>query len=202
MKALSQIERLSSDDVLNTQKTLFEAVYPWAGQDRAQTAPDIAVSKGSVLFAHPNDARVSVKHTVKIGQDRVFIAGKPREVMGYLAHGHPFLDGNGRTIMTVHAELAQRAAISIDWAATDKVDYLTAFIRELDTPGRGYLDAYLKPFIRVAVGRDQLASHVIRTPGLDGRPHTANKDLGRFGDPDLQARYQQQRQRRQPDPKP
>jgi fido (protein-threonine AMPylation protein) len=26
---------------------------------------------------------------------------RPGEVMGYFAHGHPFLDGNGRTIMVV-----------------------------------------------------------------------------------------------------
>jgi hypothetical protein len=32
---------------------------------------------------------------------------KPGEIMGYLAYGHPFLDGNGRTIMTVHSVLAQ-----------------------------------------------------------------------------------------------
>jgi len=38
-KSLSRIKRLSYRDVLATHKTLFEAVYPWAGQDRAQTAP-------------------------------------------------------------------------------------------------------------------------------------------------------------------
>jgi cell filamentation protein len=52
-RKLSQIERLSYRYVLHTHKTLFEAIYPWAGQDRAQTAPDIAVSKGPVLFAPP-----------------------------------------------------------------------------------------------------------------------------------------------------
>jgi hypothetical protein len=40
------------------------------------------------------------------------------EIMGYLAYGHPFLDGNGRTIMTAHSALAQRAGFSIDWTAT------------------------------------------------------------------------------------
>jgi cell filamentation protein len=94
------------------------------------------------------------------------MASKPGEVMGYLAYGHPFLDGNGRTIMTVHAELAQRAGISLDWAATDKMDYLTALTRELDKPGKGHLDAYLKPFIGLAVGHDRLASHVTHTPAL------------------------------------
>jgi cell filamentation protein len=55
---------------------------------------------------------------------------KPGEIIGYLAYGHPFLDGNGRTIMTVHSVLAQRAGFSIDWSATKKDAYLDAL-----TPG-------------------------------------------------------------------
>jgi fido (protein-threonine AMPylation protein) len=43
---------------------------------------------------------------------------RPGQIMGYLAYGHPFLDGYGRTIMTVHSALAQRAGFSIDWTAT------------------------------------------------------------------------------------
>ena len=67
--------------------------------------------------------------------------------MGYLAYGHPFPDGNGRTNMVVHTELAQRAGISIDWASTSKTAYLTALTKEIEKPGAGLLDAYLKPFI-------------------------------------------------------
>jgi cell filamentation protein len=47
---LARIERLSYQDVLDTHKVLFDAVYPWAGQDRLQTAPDVAVSEGTALF--------------------------------------------------------------------------------------------------------------------------------------------------------
>ena len=42
---LSKIEILGYRDVLDTHKTLFAGVYPWAGQDRMETAPDIAISK-------------------------------------------------------------------------------------------------------------------------------------------------------------
>jgi cell filamentation protein len=38
------MKRLLYQDVLETHKILFEAVYPWAGQDRLVTAPDLAVS--------------------------------------------------------------------------------------------------------------------------------------------------------------
>ena len=196
---LAQIDHLTYRDVLDTHKTLFEAVYPWAGQDRAQTAPDIAVVKGAVLFAHPRDAQAAVDYALRLGHDKDLMAIKAGAVMGYLAFGHPFLDGNGRTIMVVHTELAQRAGISIDWAVTDKTAYLTALTHELASPGQGYLDAYLKPYIRAAVGNLNLATHVAQTQGLDGNPNQplgANQVLGSFSDPALQARYELQRRRR------
>jgi len=196
---LVQREHLTYGDVLDTHKTLFGDMYPWAGQDRAQTTPDRAVSKGSVIFAHPDDAKRAVEHALQMGQDKATMTAKPGEVMGYLAFGHPFLDGNGRTIMVVHAELAQRAGLSIDWAATNKADYLTALTREIDSPGKGHLDAYLKPFMRPGVGHDRLASHIASTQGLKGdtrQPLDANEVLGRFSDPAVQARYALQEQRR------
>lgn len=56
--------------------------------------------------------------------------------MGYLAYGHSFLDGNGRTIMTVHSVLAQRAGFSIDWSATTKDAYLDALTKEIENPAQ------------------------------------------------------------------
>jgi cell filamentation protein len=49
--------------------------------------------------------------------------------------------------MVVLNELAHRAGISIDWSRTDKDAYLQALTRELDRPGAGELDNYLKPFV-------------------------------------------------------
>jgi cell filamentation protein len=199
-KRLRAVRRLAYGDVLETHRILFDAVYPWAGQDRAVTSPDIAVSKGSVLFAHPRDARIAVAHALKLGRDKAVMADRPGEVMGYLAYGHPFLDGNGRTIMVVHTELAQRAGISIEWAATAKAGYLAALTEELDRPGRGHLDGYLKPFLRPAVGTDRLAGLVVQAQGLSGDADAelaANQVLGRFSEPGLQARYRHQQERRQ-----
>jgi cell filamentation protein len=200
LQQLSLIDRLSYQNILDTHKTLFGDVYPWAGQDRLQTSPDIAVSKGTVLFAHPQDAPIAAGYALQSGHDPSFLASKPGEVMGYLAYAHPFLDGNGRAIMVIHTELAQRAGVSIEWAATDKIDYLTALTREIESPGKGHLDSYLKPFLRAAVGHDRLAAHVARVSGLDGNPDQplgANEVLGRFSDPALQARYRHQQERRQ-----
>ena len=205
-KYLGSIRDLSYRDVLHTHKLLFGDVYPWAGQDRAVTAPDIAVSKGRVLFAHPNDAEAAVSYGLKLGSEKSVMAAKPGEVMGYLAYGHPFLDGNGRTIMVVHAELAERAGISIDWSETSKVAYLDALTQEIERPGAGHLDAYLKAFLRQPVGVERLVEHVVNTRGLDGRTETVeeNRVLGKVSDPELRARYEEQRLQRQvnedPDP--
>ena len=44
---LAARKRLSYDDILATHKILFEAVYPWAGEDRLTNAPRLVVSKGN-----------------------------------------------------------------------------------------------------------------------------------------------------------
>lgn len=121
------------------------------------------------------------------------MAAKPVEVMGYLAYGHPFLDGNGRTIMVVHAVLAQRAGFSIDWAKTDKSAYLLALTKELAKPGKGLLDDYLKPFVVEPVAYERMADTVIEVPGLAGGLKDANVVLGKTSQPEVQARYQQQK---------
>ena len=46
LERLVKIKQLSYTDLLETHKSLFEAVYPWAGQDRRTTAPNLAISKG------------------------------------------------------------------------------------------------------------------------------------------------------------
>jgi cell filamentation protein len=193
---LAKVKHLSYSDVLENHRILFEAVYPGAGQDRLKTAPDLAVSKGPVLFARPQDIQRAVDFALEHGQDEKFMAAKPGKIMGYLAYGHPFLDGNGRTIMVVHGVLAQRAGFSIDWAATGKADYLSAVTKELDSPGKGHLDTYLKAFTREAVSNDRLAEKIAQAPGLDGNAEQ-NEVLGKTTEPALQARYEQQELKRQ-----
>ncbi len=193
---LTKRKYLEYSDVLSTHRILFDAVYPWAGQDRKQVAPDIAVSKGDVLFSHPDDIRSAVDVALKNGQDKAFMAAKPGEVMGYLAYGHPFLDGNGRTIIVIHSVLAQRAGFSIDWSKTDKTDYLAALTEELDAPGEGILDRHLKPFTGEAIAYDKLAGAVVLAPGLDGKEDKENIVLGKTSEPEVKARYQQQKIKR------
>jgi cell filamentation protein len=195
---LGKITRLSYADVLETHRILFDAVYPWAGQDRRTTAPDLAISKGGILFAHPDYIRRAAEYALTHGQNAKLMREKPGVVMGYLAYAHPFLDGNGRTIMILHGVMAQRAGFNIDWAATDKASYLSALTKELDDPDKGHLDHYLEPFIRQAVPADQLADKIVRAPGLDGNDEQ-NEVLGKTSDPALKTRYEQQELKRRGD---
>jgi cell filamentation protein len=197
LQRLAKVKRLSYADLLETHRVLFEAIYPWAGQDRRTTAPDLAISKGPILFAHPDHVERAVEYALAHGQDQKFMREKPGVIMGYLAYGHPFLDGNGRTIMVVHGVMAQRAGFSVDWEATGKAGYLSALTRELDDPNKGHLDAYLKPFIREAVSADRLADEIARAPGLDGNDEQ-NEVLGKTSDPALKTRYEQQELKRSP----
>jgi cell filamentation protein len=177
--ALSSLEQLTYEHVLATHKTLFGDIYPWAGQDRAAIAPDLAISRGKRgdLFAHPQDVRRATEYALLQGQDLAFMATHPGEVMGTLAYAHPFLDGNGRTIMVVHTELATRAGISIDWARTEKQDYLAALTRELDRPGKGELDLYLKPFVGPVASRGQASATLGAMRGFG--PESATTDGSR-----------------------
>ena len=159
---LSAATTLTYDHVLSTHKALFDAIYPWAGQDRLAVLPHHAVTKGEVRFANPADIRRAVDHALRIGQDRSVMAARPGEVMGYFAFGHPFLDGNGRTMMVIHSVLAQRAGLSIDWAKTSKTEYLNALTKEIDEPGAGHLDSYLSRFKGRAFAYDKLAAEVAR----------------------------------------
>jgi len=93
-------------------------------------------------------------------------------------------------MMVVHSVLAQRAGFSINWAATDKTDYLNALTEEIGNPKAAALNKYLKPFITRAIADSGLVAAVVATPGLDGQ--SANTVAGQISDPALQERYRAQ----------
>jgi cell filamentation protein len=151
------------------------------------------------LFAHPRDIRRAAETSLTDGQNPLAMRQRPGEIMRCLAYAHPFLDGNGRTIMVVHAVLSQRAGFSINWAATSKNDYLTALTKEIDEPGKGLLDEYLKPFIRSEITDKELVEHVRNMSALRGTPLAQPEGdavLGRVEEPAVAERYRQQSARR------
>lgn len=153
---------LTYQDVLKTHGTLFKDMYPWAGKDRFAVGWEEAkltgdpskrdlggmIAKGPVAFMPSSHTERGVDYALAMGNDPKTMRASPGEVMGHLAYAHPFLDGNGRTLMAVHGELAARAGIHIDWSKTSKMEYLVALTNEINNPGSKALDSYLKPFVR------------------------------------------------------
>ncbi|MBD0705445.1 Cell filamentation protein Fic [Pseudomonas sp. E141] len=160
--------------VLNVHKILFSGFYPWAGQDRYELVPHLAVFKGShhdprsTAFERPDLIKMSVDYALKLAADTKRFRDRPGEVMGQLAFAHPFLDGNGRTILLVFMELSYRAKFAIDWSNTSKDDYLRALSDEIREPFKGHLDHYLKPFIMEISSRDEWPETINGIRGLDG----------------------------------
>jgi len=153
VRSLRKAPSITYEHVTTTHQNLFQSVYPWAGQDRSTTAPTIAIVKAGskTLFAHPADVQRAAEHALHLGQDRNYLRGHPREVFGYLAHAHPFLEGNGRTILTIFAELSRRAGFHIQWEAMDKTEFLETLTRELLQPGKATMDQFVLPFLQEGV---------------------------------------------------
>ena len=195
MAFLSKRKAISYTDFLHVHALLFKDLYPWAGQDRQQTAPDIAISKAGTLFAHPADVERAVNLALRIAHDKNQLREKPGEVIGLFAYAHPFLDCNGRTMLLIHADLCRRAGFSIDWLRTNKDDYLTALSKEIEQPGKGILDAYLQPFISTPLDTQAWTAVVPQIRGLDGIPAADTVD-GSFADPNVSEKYREFEQRR------
>ncbi len=138
-------KEITYKDFLKVHEIIFKPLYPWAGQDRSVTAPNIAITKAGYndLFCHPQECKRAGEYALGLGNQADIFRQRSGEVLGLLAYSHPFLDGNGRAIMTVHSELCRRAGIHIDWSSTTKEDYLKALTAELNNPAKHHLDAYL-----------------------------------------------------------
>jgi cell filamentation protein len=185
------------EDFLRVHGILFGEFYPWAGTDRETLQVGRLVGKGErVQFEVSHLARRAVEWGLELGNDPAVMRARPGEVMGAFAWGHPFLDGNGRTMLLVHAELCYRASFAIDWAASDKDRYLEALTQELATPQGRHLDIYLRPLVREQRSRTNWVEHLKSAPGLDGRGEAAENVVYSAEDVDALRRYAQLKQRR------
>ena len=173
-KLIRVTQHISYADVLKTHEILFGRLYPWAGQDRSMTAPNLSISKAGIedLFTLPGHEKLAMNHALHLGSNPHVMKAKPGEIMGLMAFSHPFLDGNGRTIMLLHQELCFRAGFHIDWLKTNKSSYLHILTEELKSPGKGFLDDYLRPMI---VSRQLDLADSLKTllaiPGLNTDVH-------------------------------
>lgn len=167
LQSLAPKEELGYEDVLRTHRQLFSTVYPWAGSDRLKTAPEVAVFRGGVEFAHPRDIPRAVNWALEIGNSVGAMQARPGEFLERMAYAHPFLDGNGRTMMTIYACLADRAGFSIRWPDIDRSVYLNELARVMDQPKLSCLDDLLRSHRRDALGLENLYSHLVTIPGLN-----------------------------------
>ncbi len=195
LRYLAARQRIAYADFLEVHHILFGGLYPWAGKDRASLLPDSAIKKGALYFCHPKDCNRAITEGLSLAQDKNQIATRPGFIMGLFAYGHPFLDGNGRTMLLVHAELCFRANMSVNWMLTHKQPYLDALTKEIEDPHKGYLDAYLQPFIAGQIPRETWLMSVAALPGLDGVSTPADDTEG-YADLAITQAYQDFERRR------
>lgn len=203
LEMLVATKEISYATVLQTHKTLFQDFYHWAGRDRLSTAPDKEISKGDVdspfrtEFERPEQIKLAFDYGLRLANDKNRMRVKAGAVMGLFAFAHPFLDGNGRTILLIHMELCFRAGFSIAWGATQKTAYLEALSREIDSPEKGILDVYLQRFITPVITREDWLDQILNIPGLDGNGSIDAMDhdiyvAGNSDDPEMLGRYRAQ----------
>jgi cell filamentation protein len=164
---------------LKVHRILFGEFYPWSGRDRYELGVGRLVGKGGLVPNFEDSVRCqqAVEWGLRMGNDAKTLREQPGTVMGAFAWGHPFLDGNGRTMLLVHAELCHRAAFAIDWRATQKAAYLEALTQEIVHPQGKPLDRYLLPHVVPAMTARSLLEHLKALPGLDGQDDLADENV-------------------------
>lgn len=164
VRFLRRVQTLHYEHILETHRQFFHSLYPWAGVDRSITAPHLAIVKAGykTLFCHPADCRRIGDYALQHGQDMKFTREHPGEVFGYFAHSHPFLEGNGRTILTIYAELTRRAGFHINWEAIDKGLFLKTLNDELLKPSRGIMDELVLPYVKEGALTEEMTAWRLR----------------------------------------
>lgn len=179
------------NDFLEVHRILFGGFYPWAGQDRKMLGIGRLVGKGAdIQFEAAESCRQATEWGLRLGNDTFRMRAKPGEVMGAFAWAHPFLDGNGRTMLLVHAELCARAGFFIDWRLSPKAAYLHALSAEITNPSSAALDRYFSPLRRDLEPNAHWVESIKNLPGLDGgsvEPDVAHRE----DDPNALRRYEE-----------
>lgn len=120
---------LSFDGLKEAHRTLFQDVYPWAGQVRA-----VNITKGEspfcdARFIEPAAASVFgalAKENNLAGLDQDTFAARAAHHFSEINALHPFREGNGRAQRLFFGEIAKKAGYSLDWSKVDQNRYLDA----------------------------------------------------------------------------
>jgi cell filamentation protein len=143
---------LTYEHILQAHRMLFDSVYPWAGQDRQTTAPYLRIVKEGYreLFALPDSIRFAADYALRLASDAAYLRAHPGEIFGYLAHAHPFLEGNGRALLTVYSDMSRRAGFHVVWEQIDKREFLRSLTDELMEHGTS-MDTLILRYVRDGV---------------------------------------------------
>lgn len=115
----------------SVHKQLFGVIYDWAGELRT-----VEMSKGSTSFARAEHLKTSLDDLFqKISDDDYLMTTDFDEFIGMLAHYygeliviHPFREGNGRTVRTFLAMLAESIGWHIAWDEMNPQENISASI--------------------------------------------------------------------------
>ena len=132
---LGKQPQLTYEHLRQTHRMLFGFLYPWAGEDRTVTAPSLSIGKGSYkdLFARPHEIGRAFDYAAAVSDADP--AAKPGVVFARLAYAHPFLDMNGRTILTFHTAMLRRVRTYVRWDRIGKDEFLRALTDDLREDG-------------------------------------------------------------------
>lgn len=159
-------------------------------------AKNVGKGNGAVEFEQSDRSQLAVQWGLAMANDVNVMRQKPGAVMGAFAWGHPFLDGNGRTMLLIHTELCARAGFAIDWTLSTKNAYLDALTAELWNPDKGILDRYFAPLIYPVDSRLNWRERILAVQGLDG-VHTLEQNIAyQSNDPNGVARYTEMKKAR------
>lgn len=98
------------------------------------------------MFALPSQIRRAADYAFV--ESTTHVANRPGYILGLLAHAHPFLEGNGRTIFLVHHEMLARTNRHLAWDEIPRDAFIGALTEELLQPASGAMDQFLGQFVR------------------------------------------------------
>jgi cell filamentation protein len=123
--------RLDAAHYLALHKHMFQDVYGWAGRARG-----VRIHKGNSTFCYPEHiarqldqafADLARQNHLR-GLSRTDFAHAAAAFMAWLNHIHPFREGNGRTMNTFMALLAQQAGHELNVRRIVRTPYVAAMI--------------------------------------------------------------------------
>lgn len=149
-KNLKKFKIISASQIYLIHQILFIDLYPWAGKTRyllSSMDKSMEVRKGTVEFLTPYMIDTSINMLTPRINDSQYLKKNLGQSIGDIAYIHPFLDGNGRTMLTLFDELARRCHLSINWSEMKRHEYLDALTQEINSPGSGAMNKYMKEFV-------------------------------------------------------